>query len=136
MIYSLPGISKIGWINASLLPPAISMSKIAYIDVAIFNNVNWILLADGATCTLKSYVEKGQRINEAELSFRSAEHLPIEDIAFVIIDANDKKWLIGFKECPRPVITAEKNLGKKGSESSVIEYKVTHKAIRTLIQIL
>jgi hypothetical protein len=134
----LPGIKKIVFFNGDLLPARVDLRAICNEKIIInHDSYHDVDICGDAQCQRESSVEKHSRYDDVSLSFDSTTYIPLgKNIAFVVVDVNDNAWLIGSKEKPQPIIKLSIDMGTPDGETAAYKYKVTHKALRSLIPCL
>ena len=89
-----------------------------------------------AHCEISDAIEDGERIYTSKLSFKAAEGIPKERVAFRITAADKSQYLIGTDEKPFPIVLSKANLPGSFSETSQTEYEVTWKGLLPALQLL
>lgn len=130
----LPGIKKIGWVECSRLPRQIAMAGLSRLTVPIPADINFFSFFGSPECSRTTEKENNGLVQSASLKFVAAEELPYErHIAFIVVDANGKNYVIGSHEKPYPVVKIEKTAGSPDGSAAGYLHEITHKAIRTLV---
>lgn len=131
---SLPGIRRIGWVEAKFLPDNIVMHDIVGLPVLILTEINDIDFFGVSSCVCKSNMDEGTVSQTATLKFKSMQIIDDRrDIAFIVTDMNGDNYLIGNSKPPFAKIHFEKSTGQPDSEPAVIEYEITHCNVRTMV---
>ena len=134
MKQSLPGIVRIAYVDASLLPPDITLRALSGTPVGIYTTVQDISLDGEASCEVETQFDNNSLLEKTTLTFFSNDNLPIEgQLAFVIFTANEESYIIGAKEQPYPTVKITRSTGTPSGDPSVRKYEVTFKAKKSLV---
>lgn len=130
----LPGIRAVGFMPASALPSDIAMIARSGLPVPGLADIRWIeLVGSGHTASVETQGVAGEAIQTASVSFRTSRTIPdSRPLAFVVVDQDDRAYVVGAAEPPYPVVRSVIDFGSPGSAAG-ISYSISHKAIRTLI---
>ena len=132
---SLPGITKLGYVPSENLQRQIMQKRLAGLPVGVFTDIIPIDFVGVPTCTTVSDYDNNGRLEKATLKFVTNDNIPIyKDIAFVITDSNNKSWLLGTKEKPRPIIHIEHNTGTPSGDVNAYAFEVSLYAHKALIE--
>ncbi len=135
MPVSLPGVRAVGYVNASAVMPAAVTRAIAGIPVYIPAGITWVPIA-GQKPSVKAVREWKNNvvIETTTLEFITSAELPASDLlAFVVIDATGRYWLIGRREHPRTRLEHTASISEPSGEPSAYAYTVTSVSRRSLI---
>lgn len=131
---SLPGIKFVGIVPAENIQRQIMYKHLAGITVGIFTDITPISFIGVPTCTATSTYNNNGRLEQTILRFCTLEEVPTnKNIAFVVTDCNDKSYIIGQHEKPRPIVKITQNTGTPDSDPSVLEVEVNLYAQKSLI---
>lgn len=132
--FSIPGIKKIGWVRSFTLPPRVDLKAVVGERVMLMAEVNWLEFSGFPECRVTREKENHTYREITELSFVSAFDMPREkDIAIVVVDVDGEGYIIGSRENPKPVITAERNIGIPSETAKAFKVKVSHTAFKSLV---
>lgn len=132
----LPGVKLIGWLDCNSLPARADLHGITGTPLRIFAGITPVWFVDEPQCKCVTSRERGCISDTATLEFSTTERLPIHRrLGFVVVDQEGAKWLIGAKEPPFPVVECTAEMGAPSGKQSVLTYKVTHKALRSLVAV-
>ena len=130
----LPGIKSIGWVECQRLPRRVDLNGICGIAVSVLADVHPLEFFGEPTCECKTVRDGAAQQDTVTLKFNSSQTIPHGAVpAFVVEDVNGKSWLIGSRECPRPVVEYEKISGTASGDSAGYAYEVRHTAIKSLV---
>lgn len=132
-----PGIRKIGYIPCSQLPLNMTLKSIAQMSVTLASiPITWFTTHGEPTCVATNSYKNGAREEKVTLGFKTLDDVPINlPIAIVCESVSGEKYIIGTYERPYPVITVSNNKGTT-SESAEKTVEVTHKAMKTLLEVV
>ena len=131
---SLPGITFIGILPAERLQREIMNKHLAGLAVGIFTDVMPIAFVGTPTCEAVSTYNKNGRIEHTTLRFKTLDKLPTyRHIAFVVKDCNNRSYVIGQHEKPRPIVNITQNTGTPNGDPAVLSVEVTLYAQKSLI---
>lgn len=134
---SLPSIAKIGYVKCESLSPQLELKAIAKVPVAIFSEITDIVFSNEPTCKAVSEVDSNGRFQKTTLEFTTTQELPTDEhIAFIIQCVNGKKFLIGTKERPFPVVKISDDTGTRSGNAASSYVEVSHSAIKSLLPIV
>ena len=132
--FSLPGIKRLSYINATELPNDLAAHAISCAPIWLTQTMVDIPFTGEASCVGTRTNEHGAPNESVELTFQSLLALPDDvPLAFVVTDANNRSFLIGVREQPWPYIESSRGFGLPDGESSTTTYTITHKAPKALI---
>ena len=132
---SLPGIKFIGYVPAENLQREIMNKHLAGIPVGIFTDITPIAFCGVPTCEAVSTYNNNGRIEQTTLRFKTLDDLPTyRHIAFVVTDCNNRSYIIGQREKPRPIVNITQNTGTPNGDPAVLSVEVTLYAQKSLIQ--
>lgn len=122
---SLPGITKIGFVECELLQPNIALKHSSGIPVGVFAEITYISFFGQPSCeAVEEYDCNGHKVVTL-LSFVSNDNIPTyKHLDFVITDASGASFLIGTKERQFPVIKSSALTGSPQGESNATTYEV------------
>ena len=128
---SLPAIKKIYIVKCSSLSPDIMEKHIAGVPVGVLQLPVEVEHYGDGTLEVEEVNEDGSVYEQVTLTYDTAmiPYMPV-DAAYVVVDANNDKWLIGQKERPYPLVMALKHIGK---DRNVYTVKVTYTRKKALI---
>lgn len=130
----LPGIKSIGWIDCRALPRRVDLSAICGMTVAILTDIHPIDFFDEPTCECKTKKDGGGYEDTATLKFLTGSQLPLgAALGFIVTDVNDKSWLIGSLENPRPTVECEQRTGVPSGDPAGFQYEIKHVSIKSMV---
>lgn len=131
--FSLPGIKAIAYLAAMQLPDNLAMQSLAGLEIGILVDMMNIPFSGEPTCECTQTNAQGGSSEAVELVFLSNTQLPEEfHLAFVVIDANSRYFLIGTKE-EHPAIERRQNFGAPQGDPSCYTYTISLTSPRALI---
>ena len=131
--FSLPGIKAIAYLAAMQLPDNLAMQSLAGLEIGILVDMMNIPFSGEPTCECTQTNAQGGTSQTVEFVFRSILQLPEEfHLAFVVIDANSRYYLIGTKE-EHPVIERLQSFGSPEGDPSSNTYTISLTSPRALI---
>ena len=134
MRQSLPGITRIAFVDCDLLPADITLRAMAGVPVGIYTTVNEIGKIGDATCETEELFDNNSQVEKATLTFNTLDELPTDrHLAFVIFTANGDTFVIGAKEMPYPTVKITRSTGAPDGEPSVRKYEVSYTAKKSLV---
>lgn len=133
---SIPGITKIGYLECSKLSPQLTLKSIAGLPIAIFSDITYVTFSGEPTCEAVSSDDNNGRSEKTSLKFTTTQHIPDDvPIAFVICCANGQDYVIGAKERPFPIVKITKSTGTAKGDASSFRVEISHIAIKSLLPI-
>lgn len=130
----LPGIRRIGYLKAALLPRAVALHGICGTPVPILTEIVWTDFFDSPDCRCRTEKSGGGYSSTATLKFHSSELIPFCDgLGFVVEDVTGTHYLIGAQEPPLPKIAVEQICGAPDGDGAGFKYDITHTAVRTMV---
>ncbi len=129
----LPGIKFIGWIDCRCLPRRVDLSAICGQPVAILTDIHPIHFWGTPACECKSKKDGGGYEDTATLKFVTTEKLPATALGFVVTDVNDRSFLIGSLENPRPVVEWDLSVSTPSGGPAGYAYEVKHVALKSMV---
>lgn len=127
-------MKSIGWIDCRQLPRRVDLSAICGQAVAILTEIHPIDFFGVPTCECRTQKDSAGYRDTAALKFLSAKRLPSEPaMGFVVTDVNDRSWLIGSLEAPRPVVECTQLAGSPSGDSAGFQYEISHVALKSMI---
>lgn len=130
----LPGIKAIGWLDCRHLPRRVDLSGICGMPVPIFTDIHPIPFFDEPTCECKTKKDGGGYEDTATLKFLTDRKLPYGAVlGFVVTDVNDKSFLIGSLEAPRPIVECEQRTGIPSGDAAGYSYEIKHVSIKSMV---
>lgn len=130
----LPGIKAIGWLDCRKLPRRVDLTGICRMPLPILTDIHWLDFFGDADCRCQSKKDGAGYEDSATLKFLASEKIPFGTMAgFVVTDVNDKSYLIGSLEEPRPQVEIERRIGSPSGDAAGFEYNVKHVALKSLI---
>lgn len=123
--WEIPGIKNIYTVDPSTLPSDIPARGEAGLPITIVANAaDELVLADIPECVVTETHRANGTAYETTLKFiTTSRFIPNEPRAWVVVDASDKKIILGARELPFPVLTSEATTGlpskRKGVECEV-----------------
>lgn len=122
----IPGITSIYTLPVSSLPGYVREMSLVGIRPLVAGSLVRILAGPGATASDECSQTPDGTMAKTTLSFSAAgfSFNPSEEIAFVILAADDRIWLVGAKEPPFPMVKVKSDLstpaeGKAGKSFTV-----------------
>ena len=111
-IQILPGIKAIGWVDCRHLPKRVDLSAICGMSVSVLTDIHPIPFFDEPTCECQHRKDGAGYQDTATLKFLTDKELPRSaTLGFVVTDVNDKSFLIGSLEAPRPQVECHQLTG-------------------------
>ena len=130
----LPGIKALGWVDCRHLPKRVDLSAICGMQVAILTDIHQIPFFDEPTCECKTKKDGAGYEDTATLKFLTSKQLPLSvPLGFVVTDVNDKSFLIGSLEAPRPAVECEQRSGVPSGDAAGYSYEIKHVAIKSMV---
>ncbi len=134
MKQSLPGIVRVAYVDAKLLPPDITLRALSGTPVGIYTTVQNICLDGKAVCEAEKQFDNNSLLEKTTLTFFSNDNLPDGgQLAFVVFTANKESYIIGAKEQPYPTVKITRSTGTPSGDPSVRKYEVTFTAKKSLV---
>ena len=134
MKQSLPGIIRVAYVNAHLLPPDITLRALSGAPVGIYTTVQDLCLDGEAVCETEEQFDNNSLVEKAKLTFSTHDNLPVEgQLAFVVTTVNMESYIIGAKEQPYPTVKISRSTGTPSGDPSVRKYEVTFSARKSLV---
>lgn len=135
MPVSLPGVCAVGYVPSSAVMPAASIRAICGVPVYVPSGITWVPIA-GQQPSVKATREWKNNvvIETTTLEFITSAELPASDLlSFVVVDANERYWLIGRRENPRTRLELSAVFDEASAEPTAYAYTVTSVSRRSLI---
>lgn len=133
--YSLPGLKKVGYIPALLLPSDIIFISLAGGIVPLYDSVTYFDVAPGAVCEVEEEDGNGVQMEQAKLKFSTLAAIPTRGpLAFVFITMNNEQFLMGAREKPHATVKVASTTGQTDGDASIKSYTVTFKARKALVR--
>lgn len=124
-----PGITRIGYLSADLLPAYTTYNAIAGAPVVLFTAPLRIPLSGYADLQVEQSNEHNGTAESLTLSFRTAHSLPRHNaLAFIVWTAAGQCYLIGQKEQPAVAIQCTQLTGTPDGDPAAYRYEVKHTA--------
>ncbi len=102
--------------------------------VAILTDIHPIPFFDEPACECKTKKDGGGYEDTATLKFLTDRKLPRGAVlGFVVTDVNDKSFLIGSLEAPRPIIECEQRTGIPSGDAAGYAYEIKHVSIKSMV---
>lgn len=133
MYQILPGIKKIGKVAISNIPNEVVELASSGIPISISTSPTWLCLSGTPKVEVKEDFFNNSVYQKGTLTFKTVEVLPKDGIAMVIVDAENKVWLLGQKEVPHISIEHDDSSGLPNNEAAGREYKVKFSAKKVLL---
>lgn len=133
MYQILPGIKKIGMVSTSDIPNDVVALAASGISITISATPSWLCLSGTPKVEVKEEFYNNSVYQKGTLTLKTAEDLPTDNIAMVIIDAEDNIWLMGQKEIPHLTVENDNSSGLPGNEAAGKEYKIKLSAKKVLL---
>ena len=131
---SLPGIKSLGYVSADRLQREIMYKHLAGQPVGIFTDITPIAFVGVPTCEAVSQYNNNGRIEQTTLRFKTLDDMPSSrHIAFIVTDCNNRTYIIGQRENPRPIVKITQNTGTPDGDPAVFIVEVTLYAQKSLI---
>lgn len=132
--YSLPGIMSIAYVPCNLLQKHSDLKFLASIPVQVFADVTPVSFKGVPTCENTSQYDNNGRNEKTTLRFNSLKPVPtLQPIAFIITDVNRRRFLLGLREAPYPVIKITHSTGTPNGDPAVYAHEITFTALKSLI---
>ena len=128
---SLPGIFKIGFLECSNLSPQLELKAIAGVPIAILTDITDVIFSGEPTCEAVSENDNNGRIEKTSLKFFDDRPL-----AFTVQCVNGKKFLVGAKERPFPILKITTDTGTTSGNVAAYSVEITHSAIKSLLPVI
>lgn len=126
---SYPGITRVGYLSADLLPAYTTYAALAGAPVVLFVAPTLVPLSGNATLQVEQSNEHNGSAESITLSFRTAHHLPRQGtVAFIVWTAAGQCYLIGQLERPALAIQATQQTGTPDGDPAAYQYEVKHTA--------
>lgn len=133
---SLPGIFKIGYLEAEKLSPQLMLKSQAGIPIAVLTDIVDVAFIGKPTCSAVSEDDNNGRSEKTTLVFSTLQDIPTDRaLAWVVQCVNGKNYLIGTKERPSPIMKISEDLGAPSGNVSAIEIEITHIALKSLLPV-
>lgn len=133
-IQILPGIKYIGWVDCRKLQKNVALAAVSGMNVPVLTDIHPIPFFDEPACECKTSKEGAGYQDNASLKFLTDRKLKLgQAVGFVVVDVNDKAYLIGAAEPPYPIIEYSLSTGRPSGDSAGYAYEVKHTAIKSLI---
>lgn len=133
-IQILPGIKAVGWVDCRHLPRRVDLSAICGMPVAILTDIHPIPFFDTPSCECKTKKDGAGYEDTATLKFLTDRQLPLSvPLGFVVTDVNDRSFLIGSLEVPRPAVECEHRSGVPSGDAAGYSYEIKHVAIKSMV---
>lgn len=133
-IQILPGIKNIGWLDCRALPKRVDLSAICGMPVAILTDIHPIPFFDEPTCECITKKDGSGYEDTTTLKFLTDRKLPHGAVlGFVVTDVNDKSFLIGSLEAPRPIVECELRTGVPPGDAAGYSYDIKHVSIKSMV---
>ena len=133
MYQILPGIKKIGMVSINDIPDEVVALASAGIPISISATPSWLCLSGTPKVEVKEELHNNSVYQKGTLTFKTVEVLPKDNIAMVIIDAEDKTWLFGQKEIPHVSVEHDDSSGLPGNEAAGQEFRIKYSAKKVLL---
>ena len=131
---SLPGIKFVGFVETDKLQREIMNKSLAGLPVGIFTDITPIAFCGVPTCNAESIYNNNGRIEQTTLRFKTLDDMPTSrHIAFVVTDCNNRSYIIGQREKPRPIVKVTRDTGTPNGDPAVCTVEVTLYAQKSLI---
>lgn len=129
MKVSYPGIVRIGYLLAENLPANTAFSALTGIPIRLFLRPTNIPLSGTTDCVVEQSNESNGSAESLTLTFSSPLQLPRNKaVVFVVLDANNRSWLVGQLEHPHLAITSTLQSGQTDGTPAVYAYEVKQNA--------
>lgn len=134
---SLPGIFKIGFLECSNLSPQLELKAIAGVPIAILTDITDVIFSGEPTCEAVSENDNNGRIEKTSLKFFTTQKIPDDrPLAFTVQCVNGKKFLVGAKERPFPILKITTDTGTTSGNVAAYSVEITHSAIKSLLPVI
>lgn len=128
---SLPHIIKVFVVPCANLVPNVVEKYLAGIPVGVYPLPTEVEQYGTGSCEAENALDDGTYYEKTILQFSTAEEITnTTPLAFVIMDAQEKYFLIGAKETPYPIMEITKNIT---SDDNINDIKVTFSRKKSLI---
>ncbi len=122
--FSLPGLRRVGFVLAEEVLPAAPLYAAAELPVPVLAKITPVELCGNAALEVVSERSNGAQLQKATLKFNSLQRIPVATpLAFVVVDNNGRKFLIGSNEPPKLALKASDNAGTPDGDPAVISYE-------------
>jgi hypothetical protein len=129
----MAGVHKIGCCESKYLPADVVYASLSGLPVYTLTDITLVPFYGTPECVFKTETKNNGIVETAELKFKSNFRLERGKMyAFFVKDTNEDVFLIGCREAPYPVISANEAIGAD-QESASIEYTVKWESLRALI---
>lgn len=133
-IQILPGIKAIGWVDCRLLPKRVDLSAICGMTIAVLTDIHPIPFFDEPTCECQHKKDSAGYQDTATLKFLTDKELPRSaTLGFVVTDVNDKSFLIGSLEAPRPQVECHQLTSVPSGDAAGYSYEIKHVALKSMV---
>ena len=133
-IQILPGIKAIGWVDCRHLPKRVDLSAICGMTVAVLTDIHPIPFFDEPTCECQHRKDGAGYQDTATLKFLTDKELPRSaTLGFVVTDVNDKSFLIGSLEAPRPQVECHQLTSVPSGDAAGYSYEIKHVALKSMV---
>ncbi len=131
---SLPGIKFIGHAPAENLQREIMNKHLAGLPVGVFTDITPIAFCGVPTCEAVSTYNNNGRIEQVTLRFKTLDTLPLQrHVAYIVTDCNNRSYIIGQREKPRPIVKVTRDTGTPNGDPAVCSVEITLYAQKALI---
>ena len=131
---SLPNIVKVFTIPCASLAPNIVEKYMAGLPVGVYPLPTEVEQYGTGSVEAANELDDGTYYEKTTLQFSTAEEIDNRTpMAFVVMDAQEKYFLIGAKEDPYPIVEITKNIT---SDDNINDIKVTFSRKKSLIPCL
>ena len=133
-IQILPGIKAIGWVDCRHLPKRVDLSAICGMSVSVLTDIHPIPFFDEPTCECQHRKDGAGYQDTATLKFLTDKELPRSaTLGFVVTDVNDKSFLIGSLEAPRPQVECHQLTSVPSGDAAGYSYEIKHVALKSMV---
>lgn len=133
----LPGVSRLYWMDADLLPSMMTYATATGDALPIMTDLAPVPFCSTPTIERTTKTVNGKNVHTVTLKFftrRLMEDMErCRNVAFVAVDANGQPWLIGSRQKPHCIITHTLAVPKPGDPCGV-SYEVKHTAFDTPVK--
>ena len=131
---TLPGVSRIGWLDCRNLSSYVSLQHICGMKVAVMTDIHFLPDFEEASCECTTDFSGAGLSAKATLKFRTSAFIPDNGyLAFVVTTPGGENYLIGSQERPYAVMECDHSTGDPSADAAGYEYEIKHVAIRSMI---
>lgn len=122
----LPGITKIWYVPADTLMSGITLRALANLPIGIFADILPVPYVGEPICETETEFDNNDYRQKVQLTFSTTTPLPSCRLAFIILTANGKQFLIGTADHPFPIVKSIDTTGELDGEKAATKYTITY----------